>query len=232
MTFLVAAQNAAVQLIGKKPATFFSSTGQFELEICTLANEIVADLVTDKDWRKLTVLKQMVGDGSTVGFDIPEDYDHMPKGMQVHNAQFLTWNYLSAGNLNEWLNYVNGNPLPSPGAWIILDGQMQFNPPVASGTTAQYYYISNQIINDGLGGTRSTFSDDNQTLVYPERLLTLGLIWRWRAMKRLEYAEDLRNFEKYKDQVAGDDKGSNVVVVGGRRRWPQDIWPAYPWALG
>lgn len=232
MSFLTAAQAAAIQLIGKKPPTFFSSSGQFELEICTLGNDIIKDIVSEKDWRQLTVLKEMVGNGVIVGYDIPLDYDHMPKDSQIHDKDFLTWNYIPAAGLNEWLNYINGNPLPSPGAWIKIDGQIQFTPPVADGKTAQYYYISNQIVFDPTtGATKSQFSYDTDTMIYNERMLTLGLIWRWRAMKRLEYSEDLANYERFRDRVAGDDKGSNIIVVGGRYRYPQNIYPAYPWQL-
>jgi hypothetical protein len=49
MSFLTAAQSAAIRLIGKKPTTFFSSQNTFELEITDLANEIAADLVKYAD---------------------------------------------------------------------------------------------------------------------------------------------------------------------------------------
>lgn len=233
MSFLTAAQNAAIQLIGKKPPTFFSSDSQFCLEITTLANEIIADIVRDKDWRKLIKLKLMTGDSITQGFDLPLDYDHMPKGQQVHNASWPTWNYYGASSLDEWLNYLNGEPQVIPGAWLILSGQMQFNPIIPTGQVAQYYYVSNQIVlEDGTGSTKSQFTADSDTMLYPDRLLTLGLIWRWRAMKRLEYAEDMANFEKMKDQVAGEDKGSRILRDGGRRNPWWDVQSPYPWALG
>lgn len=232
MSFLTAAQSAAMQLIGKVPPTFFSSTNQFEQEICFLANELVADLVREKDWRKLTKLKTMNGDGITVGFDQPSDFDHFPKGQQVHNATWLTWRYIPATSLDEWLDYINGRPLPSPGAWIWLDGQMQFSPPVDAQTVAQYYYISKNIVRAVGGQDKPQFTADDDTLVYNERLITLGLIWRWQAMKRLEYSESLSNFERLKDSVAGDDKGSTILTVGSRTGWPRDIQSAYPWPLG
>ena len=232
MSFLTAAQQASALLISKKPATFFSSTKPFEVEICALANELIADFVREKDWRRLTKLKTMTGDGVTQGFAMPDDYDHMPKGQQVHNQDWPTWNYYGASSLDEWLNYLNGEPQIIPGAWLIMDGQMQFMPIIQTGQVAQYYYISNQIVTDGFGGTRSTFSADDQGMIYPERLLTLGLIWRWRALKRLEYAEDLQNYERFKDSIAADDKGSRILMDGGKRNPWWDYGTPYPWALG
>lgn len=231
MSFLTAAQSAAIRLVGRRPSTFFSSTAQFELEITDLANEVAADIVKRKDWRKLTKLKEMVGDGVTAGFDLPSDYDHLPTGMQVAVKEWTAWRYIAAGDLNEWLDYINGEPMLSPGAWIILDEQMQFQPPVESGKTAQYYYVSKNIVRAENGDAKSTFTADSDAMIYDERLLTLGLIWRWRAQKRLEYSEDLANFENLIQEVAGEDKGASILVAKSSR-WPFRSSMAYPWALG
>lgn len=239
MTFLTAAQNASALLIGKKPATFFSSSETFEVKMCAIANEWVADLVREKDWRKLTVLKEMTGGtgtllngGAAEGFPIPDDYDHMPKGMRIHNASWLTWEYTPAASLDEWLYYINGEPLPNPGAWFILDGMMQFAPPVGTGTIAQYYYISQNMVLSNNGVGKAQFTADNDGMVYNERLLTLALIWRYRALERMEYAEDLQNYERYKDSIAGDDKGSTILINGGRRFNQFNGGFSYPWPLG
>ena len=65
----------------------------------------------------------------------------------------------------------------------------------------------------------------------PERLLTLGLIWRWRAQKRQEYAEDLRNYEIALSEEIGRDKGSQIIAVGAAR-WPGRVGTSYPGPLG
>ena len=231
MTFLSAAQSAAVRLIGRRPTTFFSSTSQFEIEIVDLANEVAADIVKRKDWRKLTKLKEMVGDGVTTGFDLPSDYDHLPTGMQVSVKEWTAWRYRAAADLNEWLDYVNGEPMVSPGAWIILEEQMQFQPAVDSGQTAQYYYISNNIVRDENNVAKSSFTADSDRMIYDERLLTLGLLWRWRAQKRLEYSEDLANFENLLQEVAGEDKGASILFSRSGR-WPFNSSQAYPFSLG
>ncbi len=239
MSFLTAAQQASALLISKKPPTFFSSTRPFEVEICAIANEFARDIVTEKDWRKLTVMKEMVGgtgtiqyNGAVEAFDLPADYARMPKGQKVHNKDWLTWNYCPATSLDEWMFYINGQPLPAPGAWILLDGQMQFNPVIEAGTTAQYYYISKNVVRDQGGNPQSQFLADSDTCVLDEQLLTLALIWRWRALKRLEYAEDLRNYELYKETCAGEDKGATILINGGRSLWAFNGGIAYPWSLG
>lgn len=231
MTILTAAQSAAIRLIGRKPSTFFSSTNPFELEITDLANEVARDVMKANDWRSLTKLHPMVGDGTTIGFDLPTDYDRMMVKGDVHSASWTTWTFEPARDLDFWRLLVNGLSAANPGFWIILEDQMQFQPPVASGETAQFYYISKNVVRDTDGALKQTFTTDSDSLVLDERLLTLGLIWRWRAQKRLEYAEDMANFEKALAEIAGRDKGSRMIAIGNPT-WPGSASVAYPFRLG
>lgn len=232
MTFLTAAQSAAIRLVGRKPSVFFSSTAKFELEICDLVNDVLADIVKYGDWRSLIQKQQMPGDGVTTAFDLPDGYDRMPKNADVTRANWYTWGYVDAPDLNFWNDLVNGLAAPSPGYWIILNGQMQFIPPVSSGDTAQFYYVSkNAVLDADNAAPKSAFTKDGDTFLLDDSLLTLGLIWRWRAQKRLEYAEDLRNYEIRIQTLSGNDKGARVQQIGSRSANWDANW-AYPRNLG
>lgn len=235
MTFLTAAQSAAIRLIGKKPATFFSSTDKFAMEICDLANEVVSDIVKAHEWRNLISLQVMTGDGATVGFDLPSDYDRMPIKAAVYRPQWNMWHYEAARDLDQWRDLINGEPTPSPGYWFILNGQMQFQPPLTD--AAQFYYIGSNAVADTGGAPKAAFTADNDTVRFVqnagqgERLITLGLIWRWRAQKRLEYAEDMSSYEILLSQLTGTDRGSRIFAEG-RAHMPGDVRSAYPRQLG
>lgn len=232
MSFLTAAQSAAIRLIGRKPTTFFSSSQKFELEICDLVNDVLTDIVKYGDWRSLIQKQQMPGDGVTTAFALPDGYDRMPKNANVTRANWYTWGYVDAPDLNFWNDLVNGLASPSPGYWIILDNQMQFIPPVSAGDIAEFYYVSKNAVTDPDSlAKKSQFTKDGDIFALDDSLLTLGLIWRWRAQKRLEYAEDLRNYEIRIQQLSGDDKGARVQQIGCRpMNWDAN-W-AYPKNLG
>ena len=231
MTFLSAAQSAAIRLIGKKPTTFFSSTNTFELEICDLANDAASDIMKANDWRLLTTLQVMTGDGVTQGFDLPADYDRMPVKAAVFRPDWNNWHYTPATDLDQWRDFINGAPTISPGYWILLSGQMQFQPPISSGDKAQYYYISNKIVLGDGGAPQAQFTKDSDSLRVDERLLTLALIWKWRAQKRLEYAEDMASYEQLLAQIIGREKGARIYAEG-RQTINGNVSVAYPWALG
>jgi hypothetical protein len=114
-----------------------------------------------------------------------------------------------------------------PGYWMVLGGEVQIRPAPGSGVVHSYYYISKNIVS----GNKAAFTADTDTFVLPERLLTLSIIWRWRAMKRLEYAEDMANFNIAFAEETTADKGSRVLVAG-RQRVPYNVKTAYPGPLG
>lgn len=231
MTFLTAAQSAAIRLIGQKPTAFFSQSDQFSLEICDLANEVATDLVRAHDWRSLTSLQTYTGDGTTQGFPLPSDYDRMVTGAEVFRPDWVSWRYVRATDLNQWYMLLIGAPAVTPGFWIILDEEMQFWPVIATGDSAAWYYISKNIVRDSGGTRKQTFTADTDTLVLDEELVTLGLIWKWRAQKKLEYGEELANYEKLLAERSARDKGARVIAEG-RLRVPGNMSIAYPRALG
>lgn len=234
MTILTACQSAAVRLLGRRPTTFFSATTQFEVEICELATEAATAIAKAHDWRALTKLNTITGDGSSTAFNMPSDYDRMPKTGDVHSSTFQTATFRRAESLDEWLNLNDTQFSATPGNWIILGGQMHIFPAPSASETARFYYISDKIVAETAAptvGAKAAFTTDTDVFLLSERLLTLALIWRWRAQKRMEYAEDMQNFEIAMGEEALRDKGSRVLTVGVQRN-ALDLRRSYPRALG
>ncbi len=108
---------------------------------------------------------------------------------------------------------------------------MKIYPPIPASSSALYYYVSNYVVRPNSGPDKATFTADNDTFLLDERLLTLGLVWRWRSQKRMEYAEDMANYEKLLAEISGRDKGSRILAEG-RPRINANIGLSYPWPLG
>src|SRR5260370_2314678 len=110
---------------------------------------------------------------------------------------------------------------------------MEISRALPVGDPARFYYTSTQPVaaGAGLAGSKAAFTADADVLVLPERLLTLGLIWRWRSQKRMEYSEDMTNFEIAKSEEITKDKGRRIISVG-RQRAPGGVSIAYPGRLG
>lgn len=217
MTFLSAAQKAAIRLVGRKPTTFFSSTKTFELEIVDLANEVAADIMQAHDWRLLTELNVVTGNGADIGFSLPTDYDRMLLKGSVFRPDWSTWRYTPADDLDQWQDLLNGTAAVDPGFWIILQGELQFWPILPTGEIAQHYYISKNVVADENGAPKAEFTTDTDSLRLDESLLTLGLIWRWREQKRLDFSGDKENYDQEIEETSAREKGRRIFAVGGCR---------------
>lgn len=227
MTVGSALQSAAIRLVGRKPTSFFSSSDTLALELTDLVNEVARDIVDAHDWRSLTLLAALSGDGTAEAHDLPTDYQRMPKKAKVWSSSWPGLFYEAARDLDDWYDIKAFSSSGAPGWWILLQGKMNIWPVVPSGTQAQFYYITKDHAQNETGTSQDTFSADTDEFKLSERLLTLGLVWRWRAQKRLEYAEDLKNYELALSRDIADDKGSRVLVEGVQR-WPAGVntpWP-------
>lgn len=224
MTVLTACQEAATELNEPQPSSVFSGD-LFARELALQANRAAVAIAKAHDWRNLMALQTMTGDGSTTSFALPDDYDRMPVKGNVLTSQFAS-GLRRARDLDEWLDFQLRPFVGTPGSWIVLNGAMQVLPAIGTGVTAKFYYVKNTIVTSS-GTAKTSFTADTDTFNLSERLLSLGIVWRWRAQKKMEYAEDMKNFEIALSEEVATDKGSRVLTVG-RQRLPMDADLAYP----
>jgi hypothetical protein len=92
-------------------------------------------------------------------------------------------------------------------------------------TTAQFNYLSKDCVNLYSGGRGDAFQNDNDTFVLDERLLKLGMIWQWKALKGSPYAEDMATFMDALTRASGADKPSPTLI----HRMPSSVSVAYPY---
>lgn len=214
MTVQTVVTSASIRVIGSVPAAVFSSQAQVMIEMRDLVQDVAVEIAQAAEWRALTKIA-LIAAGATVA-GLPVDYDRMLVGQGIQDTSSWFWGYTPFGDASEYLMAVNGLvPTLDPGGWIILENTIKFWPATPGQTN--FPYISNLIVLDQDGATRkTTFTNDNDTFMLNERLLTLGLIWRYRAQKGLEYAEDMQTYSNELDQASNNDKGARVL----RPDWP------------
>lgn len=227
MTVLSACQESAIDLSRNEPSSLFSTTDQFAKELRTQANRTAVAVAKAYDWQKLMAIHTLTGDGTTVSFSLPSDYDRMLVDSDLITSSFGT-RICKARDANQWLDFqVNSTVIGPPGRWFIVGGAIEVRPALESGDVAKFYYIKNTIAASAAAAAQTRFQADTDTFNLPERLITLGVIWRWRASKKHEYAEDLKNFEIAMSEEVAEDKGSRTIIVG-RQRMPVDAELAHP----
>ncbi|MBO9580328.1 MAG: hypothetical protein J7498_05505 [Sphingobium sp.] len=236
MSILSALQSASVKLIGRRPLTFFGATEMFEMEICDFANEVAEDIAQYCDWQSLTQIHTITGDGTTAVFPLPDDYDRMLVRSEVQDTVNWAFGYRNYIDINAFLFDEARNFNPFPGGWIIYGNEMRFSPAPASGASATFPYISKNWASSASGSAKTAFDTDTDTFNLLDdkkanRLLMLGIVWRWNENKRLDATGDQEAFTKALDEYSSKDRGSRVIRLSSRRFLP-GTYPAWPWPLG
>lgn len=233
MSILSAMQSATIRLVGQKPAVFFTSSDQLELEIVDLVNEVARDICRYADWQALTKVYNVPTDGVTEIFNLPDDYDRQLLVTDIQDLNNWVWGYEHIENLNDFLYRRARNFELTPGAWTIYQNQIHFFPPPNVQNSATYPYISNNYAIDSNNAGKSEFTADTDDFIIKggNDLLTLGLIWRWRENKKLDYTGDQEQFMMALDQIAAKDKGTNVYRARSRSR-RLNTHLAWPFELG
>ena len=232
MAVLAALQSAALRLVGQRPPVFFGSSGQIEIELCDLVNEVAQEIVDYADWQGLTRLHTISGNGVTTDFNLPDDYGRQLIRSDVQDLDSWAWGYQRCTDINDFLCQQARGLIPIPGIWIINDNLMQFAPAPSSGNPATFPYLTKNYAtsSDTLEG-KDAFTADTDTFGLAERLLTLGLVWKWREQKKLDFTGDQENFQNELNKAAAKDKGSRIYR-SGRRGFFRGTYPAWPWTLG
>ena len=118
--------------------------------------------------------------------------------------------------------------------FILRGGHIYMLPnPAASQTLAFEYKTANWVLaSDGVTG-KSAYSADDDAALLNESIMTIGLIWRWKQVKGLDYAEDFRLYEQQVNDAIGRDKAPTSISMSGTPalRVPGTVVPYGGWSL-
>jgi len=226
MTVLSTVRAACPFLGITQPTEVYSSSDPIFIEMQKICNDIAQGVAEAYDWQLFNTLGTHTGDGSTEDFDLPSDYSRMLKKSQLWSSSLET-PLTPISDVDKWLGIDIQSFDFVVNAWIIFGGQKHIKPALATGVTAKYYYQTNLIVKPDAGDNKVEFTADTDTFRLSERLLKLGIIYRWREIKGLEYAEDMDRFEDLKSKLMSADKGSRMIRLGVVRM-PSDVRQAYP----
>jgi hypothetical protein len=135
-----------------------------------------------------------------------------------------------AANPTFWL--PASAPASSYGEWTIYGGQMHIWPIMSASVSARFSYLDRNYIqlrddSGTLTGLGEKFTRDVDTFRLDERLLKLGMIWRWKQLKGSPYAEDLGTYSNAMAMAMGTDSPAPILI--GRTPISAHTRYAYPW---
>lgn len=163
------------------------------------AQEAGEEIARRVDWEK--TLKTATAPSSP--FALPEEFQRLISGGAISTAagEFVR----PVLNGSEWTVIQQ---VPSTQPYFFIRGGNILFAPADAGAGANIEYVSKNWILAG-SDEKSTFTADDNTLLFPERLLTMGMIWRWKRQKGLSYEDQLAEFEAALAFEIAADRGSS-----------------------
>jgi hypothetical protein len=210
------------------PTTLFGSVtdARTQLELRAVVNEMAQRIAGDsREWQRLIARQVFTGDGVTEAFPMPANYKRMLVDGNVWRSTSAIQPMLFISSADEWLQRRARGYNHAWGEWMLQGGDMHIWPIMGVGVTATFNYIDKNCVTLAGGGFGDTFMADTDNFRLDERLLKLGMIWQWKALKGSPYAEDMATFMDALTRAEGADKPAPILID----RLPSSVMTAYPY---
>lgn len=200
MTILEIAK-AAAKNVGVAPFdAVVANTDQDALEIVQFSTDACREIARRVDWGQMQQSTTLTGDGTAKVHSLPSDFARLQQGTSVIYSSAPLRGGLSA---DEW------NALPAtagtPRFFRLRGTEMEFWPYLADAATATVHYQSK---NWNATANSAAWASDSDVPVIPDELVLLGVIWRWRRHKGMDYQDHQAEYEVALNDLASfDDRG-------------------------
>lgn len=214
MSLLTIVRACCDRLSLNRPSVVVAANDVTHLQLLGLAQEEGKQLAREGTWRALTSEHTF----TTVALaaqtsSLPTDFDwYRPDTMFNRTTRRRVAGPLSA---EQWqlaqaslVTYVNP-------AFRMRGTSILISPTPTAGQTVAYEYITKNWCQSNASVGQAAWAADDDTALLDEELHILGIVWRWKKAKGLDYAEE---FTTYQYQVA-----QALIRDGGRPRISQDV---------
>lgn len=212
MSLLTLLQDVADIVQIDRPTSVVAATDPTTRQLKAFAQEIGDELARSFDWRKLKVSANIVGDGSTEFWDLPSDFDRQASGdvLWLQSAPFIP---LSGPLSDQDFIAMKAAPTrPIRPIWRYFGDQMQLWPVLSDTQVCLLEYrTSHWIISEDGATLRSKWSADSDEMVVPERIVKLGMVYRWRSAKKLDCAQEFATYQLEAEKARKADAGSRTL---------------------
>jgi len=128
-------------------------------------------------------------------YDLPSDFNRMVSDTNWDRTNH--WRNLGTKSSQEWQWLQGGVISIGPRErYRIYNNKLRIFAAITVPYTFAYEYVSNYwaVASGGSAGTKSGYTLDTDTSVFPDDVMTLGLKYQWRKAKGLDYQVELAEF--------------------------------------
>ena len=197
-------------------------------ELISILNLTAEELLDRVDWPDPITVDIVITGSGVESYDLPADFKRLTHDEYCVYETTTTRRFgIPVKTNGEWTNLKQ---LGSAGGRRYYrtsgteeDGhRISTYRPLETGSSLTVSYVSkNWLAHDE--SAASMWVDDDDTLLLPKRLVTLGVAWRWKKRKGLPFADVLAEYEAKLARAANEARGVRKIVFG------EPLYQKAPW---
>ncbi len=223
MALLSIIQNASDRLGLVRPGSVAASSDQQVLTLLGLAQEEGKTLARRHTWQVLQTEYTFPTVASTASYALPTGFDRI----LIDTVFNRTRRRRMVGDLTpaQWQETQASLVTMVNPAFRIRGSLFLISPTPTAVETVAYEYITKNWCQSAGAVGQTAWAADTDTGVLDEELMTLGIVWRFRAAKGLDYSEAMQNYEI---EVAKAINRDGAPVRVQTDNWERDRIPHAP----
>lgn len=228
MSLLTLILSACDRIGLKRPTTVIGATDQTTRTLLAFANEEGQDLAKLHTWQRLrkeATFVTVAAEQQTAS--VPSDW--------LKFVPETFWNRTSKRPLygpkspQEWQQMKAWTTSPVVDSFMLRGGLIQIFPAPTAGETCAYEYGSKNWVDSG-GSYFDAFQADADTTLVPERLIAMGVVWRFKQSRGLAWEGDYGKWEtSFAQERINDEPATTVQFAAPRERRPGVGIPEGSW---
>lgn len=144
---------------------------------------------------------------SQVQYPLPSDW--LKQIPQTEWDRTNRWPLMGPQSPQDWQSFKSGIVYAGPrNRFRILGNTITLNPMPPDGLVFAYEYISTSWAISGTGVSKTRFTADDDTCIFPDSLMVTGLKAQWKLAKGLNADADLGEFRTLLEQCKSYDKSA------------------------
>jgi hypothetical protein len=233
MATLLAIMNKAQALLNLPITTqVVNSTNQTQKQLLAIANMDGELLAEEFAWQQLTTETSFLTTATETQTNstLPNDFGWVINETLYNRDTNLP--VVGPVNPREWQEMLSNGINVSTPRYRVRGNLFLFNPAPTAGQDVYYEYVSKNWCESSTGTGQSAWAADTDVSILPDNLHVLGIIWRWRASKGLDYNQDFMTWEATRNRAAARQGAKRrLSIVGptsprypGRSNIPDGSW--------
>lgn len=218
MSLLTIIQRVAQRVNIASPSTAIGNTNREIIQLLAIANEEGDELFSRGRWQALisestfaSVATESQGAMTSLA---GTDFSWLCADTMLNRTRNLP---IMPVDDVDWQHMKSSTVTGPHEKFRIRGGNLIVIPTMTAGHTVAFEWVSKNWCQSSAGAGQSAWVADTDTGKLDERLMTKGVLWRWKKFKGLDYAQDFEEYEAMVADALARDGAKMRLNFGGQR---------------